>query len=69
MKSVEREKAIELRLVHKLGYGEIAKRVNVSKSTLSRWLEDLPLTDERVLKQRRGGDGVRHTHAATCAIP
>src|SRR3989344_8220196 len=53
MKSAEREKAIELRLVHKLGYDAIAKQVKVSKSTLSRWLEDLPLTDERVLELRR----------------
>jgi hypothetical protein len=53
MKSAQREKAIELRLVHKLGYGEIAKRVKVAKSTLSRWLEDLPLSDERVLELRR----------------
>lgn len=53
MKSAQREKAIELRLVQKLGYGEIAKRVKVSKSTLSRWLEDLPLSDERMLELRR----------------
>jgi transcriptional regulator with XRE-family HTH domain len=53
MKSAEREKAIELRLKHKLGYGAIAKQVKVSKSTLSRWLEDLPLTDDRVLELRR----------------
>ncbi|MFA5996792.1 MAG: hypothetical protein WC790_03695 [Candidatus Paceibacterota bacterium] len=53
MKAAQREKAIELRLVQKLGYGEIAKRVKVSKSTLSRWLEDLPLSDERMLELRR----------------
>jgi DNA-binding transcriptional ArsR family regulator len=53
MKSAQREKAIELRLVQKLGYGEIAKQVKVSKSTLSRWLEDLPLSDERMLELRR----------------
>lgn len=53
MKSAQREEAIKLRLVHKLGYGEIAKRVKVSKSTLSRWLEDLPLSDERMLELRR----------------
>lgn len=53
MKSAQRELAIELRLTHKLGYGAIAKQVKVSKSTLSRWLEDLPLTDERVLELRR----------------
>jgi transcriptional regulator with XRE-family HTH domain len=53
MKSAQRELAIELRLTHKLGYKAIAERVKVSKSTLSRWLEDLPLTDERVLELRR----------------
>ncbi|PJA94476.1 hypothetical protein CO131_01180 [Candidatus Kaiserbacteria bacterium CG_4_9_14_3_um_filter_50_16] len=53
MKSAQREKAIELRLTQKLGYGAIAKQVKVSKSTLSRWLEDLPLTEERVLELRR----------------
>jgi hypothetical protein len=53
MKSAQRERAIELRLTHKLGYKAIAEQVKVSKSTLSRWLEDLPLTDERVLELRR----------------
>jgi len=53
MKSAEHDKAIELRRVHKMGYGEIAKRVKVSKSTLSRWLADMPLSDERVLELRR----------------
>lgn len=53
MKSAQREQAIELRLTQKLGYGEIAKRVKVSKSTLSRWLEELPLSDERMLELRR----------------
>jgi len=53
MKSAQRELAIELRLTHKLGYKAIAEQVKVSKSTLSRWLEDLPLTDERVLELRR----------------
>lgn len=53
MKSAQHEQAIELRCIHKLGYGEIAKQVKVSKSTLSRWLEDMPLSDERVLELRR----------------
>lgn len=53
MKSAQREKAIELRLVQKLSYGEIAKQVKVAKSTLSRWLEDLPLSEERMLELRR----------------
>lgn len=53
MKSAQREKAIELRISQKLGYGAIAKQVRVSKSTLSRWLEDFPLSEERVLELRR----------------
>lgn len=53
MKSIERQKAIELRTKYQLGYGEIAKRLRVSKSTLSRWLQDLPLSEVRVLELRR----------------
>lgn len=53
MKSAQRELAIELRLTHKLGYKAIAEQVKVSKSTLSRWLEDLPLSEERILELRR----------------
>ena len=53
MKTEQRELAIELRLTHKLGYRAIAERVKVSKSTLSRWLENLPLPDERILELRR----------------
>jgi transcriptional regulator with XRE-family HTH domain len=52
MKVAEREMAVRLRLEKKLGYGEIAKRVGVSKSTLSRWLEDLPLSDFRIRELR-----------------
>lgn len=58
MKSAQREKAIELRLVHKLGYKAIAEQVKVSKSTLSRWLEDLPLSEDRVLELRRAAWGL-----------
>ncbi len=55
MKSAQRELAIELRLTDKLGYKAIAEQVKVSKSTLSRWLEDLPLSPERTLELRRAG--------------
>ena len=57
MKSVQHDQAIELRRIHKLGYGEIAKRIKVSKSTLSRWLENMPLSDKRVLELRRAAWG------------
>ncbi|HUQ30043.1 MAG TPA: hypothetical protein VM103_00795 [Candidatus Paceibacterota bacterium] len=55
MKSLLREQAVSLRLKEQLGYGEIAKRVGVAKSTLSRWLEDLPLSDARMLELRQAG--------------
>ena len=58
MKSAQRELAVELRLTHKLGYKAIAERVKVSKSTLSRWLEDLPLSEDRVLELRRAAWGL-----------
>ena len=53
MKSVERERALEMRIKHKMGYGAIAKELRVAKSTLSRWLEDHPLSDDRILELRR----------------
>jgi transcriptional regulator with XRE-family HTH domain len=55
MKSAERDQALDLRIRNQLGYSEIAKRLHVSKSTLSRWLADLPLSDERILELRRAG--------------
>jgi hypothetical protein len=55
MKAHERERAVELRVTHELGYGEIAKQLKVSKGTLSRWLEHLPLSEERILQLRRNG--------------
>lgn len=53
MKSGERQKVLEFRTKYQLGYGEIAKRVKVSKSTLSRWLKDMPLSEKRILELRR----------------
>jgi hypothetical protein len=38
-----------------LGYSAIRKQVSVSKGTLTRWLKDLPLTEERILQLRREG--------------
>lgn len=55
MKSAEHERALDLRIRQKLGYGEIAKRLRVSKSTLSRWLVNLPLSEARILELRRAG--------------
>ena len=61
MKNVLKAKAIELRKGG-ASYGEIKKRLNVSKSTLSYWLRDVMLTEEqrkrfytaRVLSLNRG---------------
>lgn len=53
MKASERDKALELRIKHQLGYSTIAKQLSVSKGTLSRWLKDLPLSDKRILELRR----------------
>ena len=55
MKAAERDKALKLRIKYKLGYGTIAKQLSVSKGTLSRWLKDLPLSQERILELRRSG--------------
>lgn len=53
MKAAERDKARELRIKFQLGYSSIRKLVPVSKGTLARWLQDLPLTEERILQLRR----------------
>lgn len=46
MKSLLKEKAIELRKTG-ASYGEIKRKLNVSKSTLSYWLKNVLLTDEQ----------------------
>lgn len=53
MRTEDRQKAVELRIKDRLGYGVIAKRLNVPKSTLSYWLKDLPLSEDRILELRR----------------
>ena len=55
MKATEREKAIQLRLEEEWSYGAIARELKVAKSTLSTWLKDLPLSEERMLELRRSG--------------
>ncbi len=47
-----KEEAIKLRIEQKLGYSSIAKLVSVSKSTLSGWLKNYPLSDERIRELR-----------------
>jgi len=55
MKSQLREQAIKFRLEKEFSYGEIRKRLRVSKSTLSYWLREFPLSEERILELRRQG--------------
>ncbi len=47
MKSAEKQRALFLR-AQGLSYNDILKEVGVSKSTLSLWLRDIPLTDEQI---------------------
>lgn len=53
MNSQLRDKAIQLRTNGELSYSEIKKRLGVSKSTLSYWLKDFPLSQEKILELRR----------------
>ena len=46
-KSEDRLKAEKLRRELGLSYTEIAERTDVSKSTLSNWLRDIPLTPQQ----------------------
>lgn len=55
MNSQLREKTIKLRLEENLSYTEIGKRLDVPKSTLSYWLKDFPLSEERIKELRRQG--------------
>lgn len=50
-----RQQAVDLRLKENLSYSEIKNRLQVSKSTLSYWLKDYPLSTERILELRRFG--------------
>ncbi len=55
MRAILRQKAIDLRLKQQLSYSEIRKRLGVSKSTLSYWLSEYPLSKEKILELRRLG--------------
>lgn len=55
MKSELRERAIKLRIEEELSFGEIKERLGVSKSTLSYWLREFPLNEEKILELRRRG--------------
>lgn len=55
MKSQLREKVLQLRTKENLSYSGIRKRVAVSKSTLSRWLKEFPLSKKRINELKRNG--------------
>ena len=48
-----KQKAIQLRVENELSYDAIHKKIGVAKSTLHEWLENFPLSRERVLELRR----------------
>lgn len=48
MNSQLREQVIKLRTEKELSYAEIRKRLGVPKSTLSYWLREFPLTEEKL---------------------
>jgi len=52
MKKQLREKAIYLRTQKRMSYGQIKDRLNISKSTLSYWLREYPLSEEEISKLR-----------------
>lgn len=55
MNSKLREKTIKLRLINELSYSEIRKRLGVPKSTLSYWLREFPLSQEKIVELKRKG--------------
>jgi transposase-like protein len=55
MNSQLREQAIKLRTEKDLSYTEIRKRLGITKSSLSYWLREFPLSEERILELRRQG--------------
>ncbi len=48
----ERQKALELRIKGEMSYSQIKKTLGVSKSTLSYWLRDYPLSKKRMRELR-----------------
>ena len=50
-----RQRAIKLRTDDKLSYSAIKQQLGVSKSTLSYWLRDLPLSEDLIAKMQEAG--------------
>lgn len=55
MKATLRQLAVVLRTQQHLSYSAIRRRLGVSKSTLSYWLREFPLSREQILELRRQG--------------
>lgn len=55
MKKDLRAKAVKLRLEKELSYSDIKKELNVPKSTLSYWLREYPLSEEKIRELRKKG--------------
>lgn len=60
----DRERALALRR-EGLSYSQIGKKLDVSKSTLSNWLRDYPLSDERVQELRGNSEKRIERYRAT----
>ncbi len=55
MRALLRQKAIDFRVKKQLSYSEIRRRLKVPKSTLSYWLQEYPLSKDKILELRRKG--------------
>ena len=55
MNSRLQEQVIKLRAEENLSYSQIRKRLDVPKSTLSYWLREFPLSEERIQELQRKG--------------
>lgn len=60
----KRIRALELRK-QEMSYSQIKSELNVSKSTLSLWLRDLPLTHKRIQELRGSNEGRIEKYRAT----
>ncbi len=61
MKAELRQKAIDMRIKEEASYSEIKEKLGVPKSTLSYWLREYPLSDERIYELRKIGWGKGET--------
>lgn len=55
MKTQLRQLATKLRVEKELSYSAIKKQLGVSKSTLSYWLKDLPLSENKIKELQKAG--------------